>query len=146
MLDRLKIMDERYEEINRLLLDTEVVSNIKLLTELSKEQRGLEKAVMLYREQIKLEEAIPDLKEMKNSSDAEMSEMASIELDQAIERIAQIEEEVKILLLPKDPNDEKMLLLKFVVQLVEMKQTSLQEIYSVCILSTQNLRVGKLKC
>ena len=107
MLDRLKIMDERYEEINRLLLDTEVVSNIKLLTELSKEQRGLEKAVMLYREQIKLEEAIPDLKEMKNSSDAEMSEMASIELDQAIERIAQIEEEVKILLLPKDPNDEK---------------------------------------
>ncbi len=107
MLDRLKIMDERYEEINRLLLDTEVVSNIKLLTELSKEQRGLEKAVMLYREQIKLEEAIPDLKEMKNSSDAEMSEMASTELDQAIERIAQIEEEVKILLLPKDPNDEK---------------------------------------
>ena len=55
MLDRLKIMDERYEEINRLLLDTEVVSNIKLLTELSKEQRGLEKAVMLYREQVKLE-------------------------------------------------------------------------------------------
>ena len=78
MLDRLKIMDERYEEINRLLLDTEVVSNIKLLTELSKEQRGLEKAVMLYREQIKLEEAIPDLKEMKNSSDAEMSDRKSV--------------------------------------------------------------------
>ena len=73
--------------------------------------------------------------------------MASIELDQAIERIAQIEEEVKILFgFLRIPMMKKMLLLKFVVQLVEMKQTSLQEICSVCILSTQNLRVGKLKC
>lgn len=107
MLDRLKIMDERYEEINKLLSDPEIVSNIKQLTELSKEQRNLEKPVMLYREQKKLEDSIPDLKEMKNSSDAEMAEMASLELEEAIARIAAIEEEVKVLLLPKDPNDEK---------------------------------------
>ena len=107
MLDRLKIMDERYEEINKLLSDPEVVCDIKRLTELSKEQRSLEKPVLLYREQLKLEESIPDLKEMKNSSDAEMVEMATLELDEAIARIATIEEEVKILLLPKDPNDEK---------------------------------------
>lgn len=107
MLDRLKIMDARYEEINQLLSDPEVVCDVKKLTELSKEQRSLEKPVMLYREQMKLEEAIPDLKEMKNSSDPEMAEMASLELEETTARIAQIEEEVKILLLPKDPNDEK---------------------------------------
>ena len=107
MLDRLKIIDERYEEINKLLSDPEVVCDVKRLTELSKEQRGLEKPIMLYREQLKLEDSIPDLKEMKNSDDAEMAEMASLELDEATARIAQIEEEVKILLLPKDPNDEK---------------------------------------
>ncbi len=107
MLDRLKIMDERYEEVNRLLSDPEVVCDIKKLTELSKEQRSLEKPVMLYREQVKLENSLSDLKEMKNSEDPEMAEMASLELEEAIARISQIEEEVKILLLPKDPNDEK---------------------------------------
>ncbi len=107
MLDRLKIMDDRYEEVNRLLSDPEVVCDIKKLTELSKEQRSLEKPVMLYREQIKLENSLPDLKDMKNSDDAEMAEMASLELEEALARISQIEEEVKILLLPKDPNDEK---------------------------------------
>ncbi|MDE5714795.1 MAG: peptide chain release factor 1 [Anaeroplasmataceae bacterium] len=107
MIDRLKIMDERYEEITKLLSDPEVVTDIKKLTELSKEQRGIEKAVMLYREEVKLLNSIPDLKEMKNSDDAEMAEMASLELEEATARISQIEEEVKILLLPKDPNDEK---------------------------------------
>ncbi len=107
MIDRLKIMDERYEEITRLLSDPEVVTDIKKLTELSKEQRGIEKAVMLYREEVKLLDSIPDLKEMKNSDDSEMAEMAAMELEEANTRIAQIEEEVKILLLPKDPNDEK---------------------------------------
>ena len=107
MLDRLKIMEKRYEEINQLLTDPEVVSDIKKLTELSKEQRSLEKPVALYREQLKLMNAIPDLKEMKNSDDAEMSEMASLELEESTARISEIEEEIKILLLPKDPNDEK---------------------------------------
>ena len=107
MLDRLKIMDERYEQINSLLIQPEIVSDIKKLTELSKEQRALEKPVMLYREQLKLEAAIPDLKEMKKSGDKEMAEMAEMELIETEKRIEEIKEEVKILLLPKDPNDDK---------------------------------------
>lgn len=107
MTDRLKIMDQRYEELNKLLSDPEVVCDVKKLTALSKEQRGLEKAVMLFREQQKLENAMPDLKEMKSSDDPEMSEMAALELEQAEQRIEEIAEEVKILLLPKDPNDDK---------------------------------------
>ena len=107
MKDRLRIMDERYEELNRLLMDPEIVCDVKKLTTYSKEQRSLEKAVVLYRELKKLEEAIPDLREMKASDDAEMAEMAAMELDESLTRIDAIMEEVKILLLPKDPNDDK---------------------------------------
>lgn len=107
MLDRLKIMEARFEEINQLLQDPSVVCDIKRLTELSKEQRSLEKPVELFREQQKLEASIPDLKEMKNSDDEEMAMLASEELDEATNRIEAIAEEIKILLLPKDPNDEK---------------------------------------
>ena len=107
MIDRLKIMDARYEELNKLLSDPEVVCDIKKLTEYSKEQRQLEKAVVLYREYTKLQDAIPDLKEMKASDDVEIAEMAAMELEESVSRIAEIEEEVKILLLPKDPNDDK---------------------------------------
>ncbi|MDE6013478.1 MAG: PCRF domain-containing protein, partial [Anaeroplasmataceae bacterium] len=107
MLDRLKIMEARFEEINQLLQDPSVVCDIKRLTELSKEQRSLEKPVELFREQQKLEASIPDLKEMKNSDDEEMAMLASEELDEATSRIEAIAEEIKILLLPKDPNDEK---------------------------------------
>ncbi len=107
MIDRLKIMEERYEEINSLLIQPEVVCDVKKLTELSKEQRSLEKPVLLFREQKKLEAAIPDLKEMKKSGDAEMAEMAEIELLETEKRLEEIAEEIKVLLLPKDPNDEK---------------------------------------
>ena len=107
MRDRLKIMDQRYEEINRLLSDPQIVSDIKQLTALSKEQRSLEKTVLLYREQEKLEASIPDLKEMNASEDEEMAQMAALELEQAQQRIEQINEEIKVLLLPKDPNDDK---------------------------------------
>ena len=107
MIDRLKIMEERYEEINSLLIQPEVVCDVKKLTELSKEQRSLEKPVLLFREQKKLEAAIPDLKEMKKSGDAEMAEMAEIELSETEKRLEEIAEEIKVLLLPKDPNDEK---------------------------------------
>lgn len=107
MKDRLKIMEERYEEINSLLIQPDIVCDIKKLTELSKEQRSLEKVVLLYREQQKLEAAIPDLKEMKKSGDPEMAEMAEMELLESENRLAELADEIKVLLLPKDPNDDK---------------------------------------
>jgi len=107
MLDRLKLMEERYEEINTLLSSPEVASDVKKLTSLSKEQKGLEKTVMLFREQQKLEAAIPDLREMKKSDDAEIAEMAAMELSDNEKRLDEIAKEIKILLLPKDPNDDR---------------------------------------
>ncbi len=107
MLDRLLMIEKRYNEINDLLIQPEVVCDIKRLTELSKEQRSLEKIVILFQEQKKLEASIPDLKEMKKEDDPEIAEMAEIELNEALERLDVIANEIKVLLLPKDPNDEK---------------------------------------
>ena len=107
MRDRLEVICERYNQITELLADPNIVSDIKKLTELSKEQRGLENVVNKYNELKQLEADIIDLKEMVHDSDKDLREMAELELEASEERIAQIEEEIKILLIPKDPNDEK---------------------------------------
>ena len=107
MIDRLKMMEKRYEELNQLLQDPEVVMNIKLVTEYAKEQKNLEKPVVLYREYKKLEDSLDELKELKKSDDEDLAMMAEEELEESEARIEEIKEEVKILLLPKDPNDDK---------------------------------------
>ncbi|MCR5786231.1 MAG: peptide chain release factor 1 [Acholeplasmatales bacterium] len=107
LTDRLDIMEKRYDDITQLLTDPAVLTDVKKLTALSKEQRGLEKAVVLYREYKDLQNGLADLEEMKKSGDPEMAEMAEIEIANAKERMAAIEEEEKILLIPKDPNDDK---------------------------------------
>ena len=107
MIDRLKMMEKRYNEINELLTQPEVLSDVKQLKSLSKEQRSLEKVVLLFQEQQKLEAALPDLKEMKKSGDAELREMAELEYNESLARIDDITKEIKILLLPKDENDER---------------------------------------
>ena len=103
MVDRLKIMEARYNEINDLLMQPETASDVKKLTSLSKEQKSLEKVVTLYHEMQKLEESIPDLKEMKKSEDKELAEMAEMELEEAQNRLDTIQEEIKVLLLPTAP-------------------------------------------
>ncbi len=107
MNDRLELMEKRYEELQQLMQDPEVVMNVKLVTSYAKEARGLEDVVSLYREQKKLNDSLADLKEMKKESDPEIQAMAEEEYDNAVKRIAEIDEEIKVLLLPKDPNDDK---------------------------------------
>ena len=107
MKDRLEVICERYNQITEMLSDPSIVSDIKKLTELSKEQRGLEAVVNKYTELKQLERDIEDLKEMSKDSDPDLREMAELELVSSQERIETIIEEIKILLIPKDPNDEK---------------------------------------
>ena len=107
MIDRLEVIRQRYNQIGEQLTDPNIVSDIKKMTALSKEQRSLEKVVNKYEELIKLQKDIEDLKEMVNDSDLEIQQMAEIELEEAQLKLPRLEEEIKILLLPKDPNDEK---------------------------------------
>ena len=97
MLDRLKMMEARYNEINELLMQPETAQDVKKLMALSKEQKQLEKVVTLFHEQQKLEASIPDLKEMKKEADPEIAEMAALELEEAQNRLLEIEEEIKVL-------------------------------------------------
>ena len=107
MRDRLEVICERYNQITEMLSNPEIVSDIKKLTELSKEQRGLEAVVNKYTELKQLERDIEDLKEMSKDSDPDLREMAELELTESQEKIEKIIEDIKILLIPKDPNDEK---------------------------------------
>ncbi|MBR2892079.1 MAG: peptide chain release factor 1 [Bacilli bacterium] len=107
MKDRLEVIANRYNQINEMLLDINIVSDIKKLTELSKEQRSLEKIVVKYKELQELEANILEAKELLHDSDEELRSMAELQLEEAKERIEVVEQELKILLIPKDPNDEK---------------------------------------
>lgn len=105
--DRLELMEKRYEEINDLLSQPEICTDIKRMTELSKEQRSIEKVIVVYREYKQVLAAIDDAKLLTKDSDPEIVEMAQLELEELKPKVPELEEKLKILLLPKDPNDEK---------------------------------------
>lgn len=132
MIDRLEVIRQRYNQIGEQLTDLNIVSDIKM-TALAKEQRSLEKVVNKYEDLIKLQKDIEDLKEMVNDSDVEIKQMAEIELEEAQLRLPQLEEEIKILLLPKDPNDEKNVIVEIRVLQEAMKEIFLRATYLECI-------------
>lgn len=108
MLNRLSAVEERYEEVTNLLCDPDVISDTKKLRELSKEQSSLEETVTVYREYKSVVSQLEDAKAMFDEKlDDEMREMVKMEISELSERKEQLEQRLKILLLPKDPNDDK---------------------------------------
>lgn len=108
MLDRLQSIHQRYEELSALLCDPNVVNNPNKLRTYSKEQRGLEEQNSAY---LEYKQVIADLQDAKlmleDKLDDEMRELVKAEIDELTERKIELEEKIKILLLPKDPNDDK---------------------------------------
>ena len=108
MLDRLQALADRYEKLSELLCDPDVSSDPKRLRELSKEQSDLQGAYDAYTEYKQVCQQLDDAKEMLGEKlDDEMREMVKMEVDELSERKTDLEEKVRILLLPKDPNDDK---------------------------------------
>ncbi|ASS89524.1 MAG: peptide chain release factor 1 [Bacillaceae bacterium] len=108
MLERLQAVEDRYEKLNELLMDPEVVNDPKKLREYSKEQSDLQETVEVYREYKKVREQLEDAKSMlEEKLDPEMRAMVKEELAELEARESELIEQLKILLLPKDPNDEK---------------------------------------
>ena len=103
--DKLLPFIERYEEINRLLSSPDIASDIKKMTELSKEQSSIAPLVEKAREYIDTIEAIEENKELLN--DDELGDLAKEELAELEPKLPQLEEEIKVLMIPKDPNDDK---------------------------------------
>ncbi len=100
-------MESQYNRISEDLQKPEITANVKKTTELMKEMRSLEKAVMAYQNYKQLETEIADLTELAKGDDQEIAEMADEERKEAIKKQDKIVEDLKILLIPKDPNDEK---------------------------------------
>ena len=108
MFDRLVSIEERYEEILHMLSDPSVVSDQKEFTKLMKEQSSLSPIVEAYRKYKAAKQTIEEsLELLDEESDEEMRELAKEELSEAKKEVESLEQEMKILLLPKDENDDK---------------------------------------
>ena len=105
MKERLENIESRYNEINAELMNPDIISNVKRTLELTKEQASLREAYDAYQQYKKLESNIADAKEM--IKDPELGEMAREELKISEEAFEKLKGELEIILLPKDPNDGK---------------------------------------
>ena len=108
MLDKIRIIKQRYDEVSDLIIQPEIIMDQKRYAHLSKEYKDLGNVVKRGEEYQILLNNIEEAKEIiADGSDAEMVEMAKMEMDEASNRIPELEEEIKFLLIPKDPEDSK---------------------------------------
>ena len=105
MFQKLDEVEKRYDEITKKISDPEVIAQQSQWQTFMKEHAEIEPVVLKYREYKKAKQAIEDAKEMLK--DPEMKELAEIEIEENKEKLPKLEEEIKILLIPKDPNDDK---------------------------------------
>ena len=108
MLEKLAQIEQNYEEISKKISDPEIIADQNEWQKLMKEHASLSPVVEKYREYKKYEQNYQEAKELLSSeSDRELAEMAEAEMLESKEKMEQVKEELTILLLPKDPNDDK---------------------------------------
>lgn len=108
LLERLDALNIRFEEIGKLITDPAVIADMKRYVKLNKEYRDLEKIDIARREYKQLLTTIDEAKDiLENENDSELREIAKEEMDAANERMPKLEEEIKFLLVPADPQDSK---------------------------------------
>lgn len=112
MFDKLDFILEKYEELSMKVSDPDVINNQPLWQKHIKEMGEMEPIVNKYKEYKKAKESVAEAKEMLESGDDELKELAKMELPELEDKIPEMEDELKILLLPKDPNDEKNVILE----------------------------------
>ena len=113
MFDKLDSIEQTYEELSSKMTDHEVISDQSLYSKVAKQYRDLEPVVEKYRELRKIDSDLAGAREiLRDATDDEMKEMAELELGELEGRRERIESELKLLLLPKDPNDEKNVILE----------------------------------
>ncbi len=107
MFDKLEALEERFELVNQKLSDPDIVSDQEEFKKYCKENSDLTPIIDKYREYKTLKATILECKDILSSGDKELEELAKMELSEAEDNIEAVSDELKILLLPKDPNDDK---------------------------------------
>ena len=105
MLDKLEAIKNRFDEVSELIVDPNIISDMKQYIQLNKEYKDLQPIIEAYLEYKNILSNIENAKEMLK--DDEMKEMAKMELDELTPKQEELEEEIKVLLIPKDPADSK---------------------------------------
>lgn len=96
MLERLKTMENRYEELGHMLMDPDIGSDIKKMTDVTKEQASLQAAYDLYQEYKEIENGIEEAKELAKEHDPEIKEMAKMELAELEEKLPDVIKKLEI--------------------------------------------------
>ncbi len=107
MFDRLQQLEDRYDELSRDLADPGIVTDQQRYQKTAKQHRDMEPTIDKFREYKQVQQGIADAKLMLEETDADIRAMAEEELSTLESRLPAIEDELKVMLLPKDPNDEK---------------------------------------
>ncbi len=158
MFERLEQIDARFQDLGRQMAEPEVLADHEKYQKIAKQHRELEPVVEKFREYRQVKTGIADARSMLNESDAEIRAMAQEELLALEAREPQIEEDLKLLLLPKDPNDEKNVVLEiragtggdeaslFAAEVFRMySRFAEQHRWKVEVLSSSESSVGGLK-
>ena len=112
MFDKLDFILEKYEELSLKVSDPDIIANQPLWQKHIKEMGEMEPIVNKYKEYKKVKEGIEEAKAMLEENDEELREMAKMELSELEDKLPELEQELKIALLPKDPNDDKNVILE----------------------------------
>ena len=108
MFDRLQAVEDRYDRLNELLSDPAIINDPKKLRDYSKEQSDIQDTVQAYREYKEVREQLKDAREMLDEKlDPEMRDMVKEEMSELEDQVKELEARLRILLIPKDPNDDK---------------------------------------
>ena len=114
MFEKLALMEQKYEEISAKLSEPDVISDNKLYTQLMKEFKNMTPIIEKYREYKKAQAAFDEAKELLDAGglDKDFKEMAQAEYDESREKMENCTQKLKVLLLPKDPNDDKSVIIE----------------------------------
>ena len=158
MFERLEQIAARYEDLGRQLGSDEIVNDHLAYQKIAKQHRDLQPVVNKFREYQKIQSGIVESTAMLTEEDAEIRAMAEEELAGLEERLPRLEEEIKLMLLPKDPNDEKNVIIEiragtggdeaslFAAEMFRMySRFAEQHRWKVEVLSTSDSGVGGMK-
>ncbi len=158
MFERLEQIEQRYEDLAAQLATPEVINDHEKYQKTAKQHREIEAVVEKFREYKQIAQGVADAKSMLSESDPDLRAMATEELAVLEEQLPKVEEELKVLLLPKDPNDEKNVILEiragtggdeaslFAAEVFRMyTRFAEQHRWKVEVLSTSESGVGGLK-